>query len=141
MGYASYFEDIIQRLNSDLGKIRSEIKSTKVPSERQKDYLAALTRQCERVLQQILNIVTDPRLDTTFGMLKLEEENRKLREKLKSKESHIKKLNRELSEMEGELIEERRANKIMRKDLEFMENPDKFYDTYSTPEMIRKHKG
>jgi chromosome segregation ATPase len=150
MGYASYLEDIIHRLNSDLDKIRSEVTSTKIPGERQrdystalkmqKDYLSALTKQCERVLEQVLNIVTDPRFDATFGMLKLEEENRVLKETLASRESQIRALNRKLSEMEDELIEAKRANKKMRKDLEFMENPDKFYDRYSTPEMIRKHK-
>lgn len=140
MGYASYLEDIIQRLNSDLGKIKAEVNATKVPSGRQKDYLKALARQCERVLQQILNIVTDPRLDTTFGMLKLEEENKKLRKELKIKETRIRELNRELSDMEGTLIDERRMNKRLRKDLEFMENPDKFYDAYSSPEMIKKNK-
>jgi len=140
MGYVSYLEDIVQRLNSDLGKIRTEINSTKVPSERQKDHVKALLNQCERIMHQLLTTVTDPRLDTTFGMIELKEENQKLTEKVKSKDARIRKLNKELSEMEGELIVERRTNKQLRKDLEFMENPDKFYDAYSSPEKIRKFK-
>jgi len=140
MGYASYLEDIVQRLNSDLGKIKGEITANKVATERQRDYVKALLNQCERTLTQVLNLVTDPRLDTTFGALTLKQENEKLTEKLKSRDARIRKQNRDLSEMEGELIETKRANKKLRRDLEFAQNPGKFYDKYSTPEQIRRFK-
>lgn len=140
MGYASFLEDIVQRLNSDLGKIKTEINAKKVASEKQKDYVRALLSQCERTLLQLMNLVTDPKLDTTFGAIELKEETNKLSEKLKSRDAKVRRLNRELAEMEGDLIEARRANKKLRKDLDFAQNPDKFYDKYSTPEQIRKLK-
>ncbi len=43
MGYASFLEDIVQRLNSDLGKIKTEINAKKVASEKQKDYVRVST--------------------------------------------------------------------------------------------------
>jgi small-conductance mechanosensitive channel len=140
MGYASYLEDIVQRLNSDLGKIKTEINAKKAASEKQRDYVRALLNQCERTLTQLLNLVTDPELDTTFGALELKEEIKKLTEKVKSRDAKVRRLNRELSEMEGELIEARRSNKKLKKDLDFAQNPGKFYDQYSTPEQIRKLK-
>jgi len=140
MGYASLLEDIIQRLSSDLGMIKAEIESTKVPTAKQKEHVKALLNRCEGILNQLLTHATDPKLDITFGALTLKEENKKLREQMKSKDALVKKLRREASEMEGQIIELGRANKILRKELDFAQNPDKYYDKYSQPEMIQNYK-
>lgn len=89
MGWVSYLEDKLDRLNSDLEQIkkhRDPRGKRKLATSEDENRLHALIRVCERFVRDInrhLEIATDPELNLADELLQLRNENQVLREKVK----------------------------------------------------------
>lgn len=81
MGWASYLEDIVDKLNSDLNQVRRDTSEGLDRSAQ----VRALIRVCERFLAGInehLELATDPELDLANELIKLREANASLERRL-----------------------------------------------------------
>lgn len=85
MGWASYLEDIIDKLNSDLDRVKRDTSS----GLNQSAHVQALVRVCERFLVAIdehLELATDPKLDLAHEVVTLREANASLARRLNNLE-------------------------------------------------------
>jgi chromosome segregation ATPase len=91
MGWVSFLEDKLDRLNSDLDQIRRSRKSRDTQSKKQSTsdaerHLHALIGVCEGFMRDInkhLEMATDPKLEMADELLELRKENHILRGKVK----------------------------------------------------------
>lgn len=85
MGWASYLEDIIDKLTSDLDRVKRDSSV----GLNQSAHVQALVRVCERFLATInehLEFATDPKLDMAYELTKLQETNASLLRRLNNLE-------------------------------------------------------
>ncbi len=86
MGWVSYLEDKLDRLNSDLDSIRRARKSESPKSTLDSEqHLKALVRVCEKFMADIrkhLDLATDPDVDVADEVLTLRKENAALQMKV-----------------------------------------------------------
>ena len=101
MGWTSYLEDIIDKLNSDLDRVKRDASV----GLNQSAHVQALIRVCERFLAAInehLDLATDPKLDLAHELFTLRETNALLSRRLNNMEEADRKL-KELTVKHAEL--------------------------------------
>ncbi len=94
MGWVSFLEDKLERLNSDLNQIRRSRKSRDLKSKKQsipdaERHLFALMGVCDSFMRDInkhLELATDPKLELADELLTIKRENEILNGKLKDHE-------------------------------------------------------
>jgi predicted nuclease with TOPRIM domain len=130
MGWASYLEDIIERLSSDL----DEIRNASTPDIERPAKLRALIRVCERFIADInehLEVATDPQLDLANELIKLKEANRRLglkanlleenQQRLKELETKYSNLEKRFNEVNGKSAKRYAEMKELEKKYEKLE--------------------
>src|SRR5215218_5819914 len=86
MGWASFLENILQRLNSDLDLIKeSRNADRRKPTKETERHLNALIRVCEKFMAEIrthLDLATDPDVDVAHEIIELRKQNAALTTKV-----------------------------------------------------------
>ena len=127
MGYPSYLEDIIERFSSGLEDVRIEVTSDLTPI-REKAKLTAILQNCERLLNQLLEIATDPDIKLADEIRRLTEESELLKVRLDKARQVIREL-RDVCQKRSDIINERNNRiKSLKEELDIYQNLDKFYD-------------
>ena len=152
MGYASYLEDIHERLSRDLVSFRRIVEAPDTSGLEAKRKAQSLLNACEGVLKEIerlQELVKDPRFDLAYEVTQLDEERRELEaeiSQLKLKrdralahahrlEGESKGLRRKVRRLERESAQkDEQYEKLLRT------NPDAAYELYSSEDQIKKGK-
>src|SRR4051812_28956370 len=110
MGYASYLEDVIDRLTDDLNALRSSIGGTgkKKRSDRQdRQHAIALLRMCEKALGELtknLDLVTDPALDWPAANEALQKELTQSGDRIKELEGTLEERDMVIKRLRAEVV-------------------------------------
>ncbi len=152
MGYASYLEDIRDRLAEDLDLMTRGLKELEESRYDGSDAslitgqvqrITTIHRQCEALLSEIdrlLDLATAPEVDVAFQLTKAREENQKQKVKYQI-------LYRQLAETDEKLRKAQEENKKIKKELNRLtrklDDPRFFkaaIDAYSDSDSIEHHK-
>ncbi len=69
MGYASYLEDIFERATRELAHVSSSIEASVATEPRERQQLLKLADECRRILHELLDKLTDPKLSDPLEAL------------------------------------------------------------------------
>jgi hypothetical protein len=146
MGWASYLEDIVDRLDDDLRSFRSRIvearvSAPRIPTREDWDTILGWVSNAEHVLLELrshLELATDPDSDPAAELIVVERQVRNLQ----LGAGELVSLKREAAKLREDNKRLRRDNRALRDRLDaaFKADPGSVYDAFSTPDMIRKHK-
>ena len=109
MSFASYIEDMIDRLNDAIYKVNVQYNEKK---DTEQQYRASLSiqQQCRVLLSNVrselysnLELATDPKIDLAYELRLEKEANLELQNSVDAKMDKIEKLNKELSKKNNEL--------------------------------------
>ncbi len=146
MGWASYLEDIQDRLSNDHHHLRAVLDRPSSHSAELQGHARALLVACEGVLLSIrehLELATDPEFDLSFEIAELDREKAALERQVvelsarrSELDGQIKDMQSGLKELKIELKHQRQLSKLKDDDLEkrLRANPDAAYELYGPPE-------
>jgi chromosome segregation ATPase len=158
MGWASFLEDIRDRLTSDMHAFRAaggealSIGGGSVPDSEILRRAQALFNACERVLADIqskLEMAADPGLDMAYEIDHLTHERKRLHQEIRDLEARREGLRERIATLESrerglkdELRAEKRRSELKDQEMERLirESPDVAYDVYSTDDQRSVHK-
>jgi chromosome segregation ATPase len=152
MAYASYLEDIHERLDQQIVGLRTALEDPSVRVAEIKREAQFLLDACERTLRQVdelRELVSDPHFDLAYEITQLDKEKAELQSEIKLLEAersrlvgHMRTLERDrksfkrnLKRLESEIaLREKEYEALLR------ENPAAAYEVYSTPAHMREAK-
>jgi chromosome segregation ATPase len=150
MGFASYLEDIRDRLLENVSSINAALEQKNASETRAQ--AKALLVACERVLDSInchLDIATDPQVNLAFEVTELEGQQRRLQVSVALLEGEKERLRVAIEQLQQDkhtlMVQLKQLRKENRKkDEEFdalaKGNMAAAYDRYTTPERMKKMK-
>lgn len=150
MGYVSYLEDIIERFNSNLSSIREatappgsarktgmtlqqaelerNIRLNKTVKQ-QKVELDRLLLNCEGLLNELMELATNPEILLADEVRRLTDENTNLKDTIKRGRSVIKELRDGYNKAGKALDEKNKLIKSLKEELAILQDPASFYDS------------
>jgi len=159
VGYASYLEDIRERLDQQAVALRAALQEpftraaeTKRQSAETKRQAQSLLDACERTLRQVdelTELVSDPHFDLAYEITQLDQEKAELQNEIKRLEGqrsglvdHVRGLEADRKSSKAELKRLKREVALREKDYESLlrANPAAAYEAYSTPVHLREAK-
>ncbi len=152
MGWASYLEDISERLTDDLARLEKLVgPKGAAPVNVWVEVRTVLTKASNTVrdLQNHLDLATDPDVELSARVIELERENRRLRQELDGKSSGSRELEVKVTTLMGQLADAKsRAKESEKRNRKLQEqltqahtsNPGGVYNAYSTADRIKRHK-
>jgi chromosome segregation ATPase len=152
MGYASYFEDIRDRLDERAGALRRALDDGSMPAaeiKRQAQSLLDAWEQTRKEFDELAELARDPHFDLAFEIAELDREKAELQREITGLEVRRVRLQSHNDRLETEGKELKREQKRLRREIaakdEELEafvrkNPAAALDAYSTPAHIREGK-
>ena len=152
MGYASYLEDIRERIDQQIGVLRAALEDPSARAAELKREAQSLLDACQQTLRQVdelSELVTDPHFDLALEITELDKEKAELQSEINRLEAqrsalhaHVRSLERDRKDLKDE--RKRLKSQIALKDDEYeallRENPAAAYEAYSTPAHMRDAK-
>lgn len=152
MGYASYLEDIRERLDEQAVALRAALEQPSARATEIKREAQSLLDACERTLRQVdelMELVSDPHFDLAYEITELDREKAELQREVTRLGAqrvrlldHVQRLEDEQKRLKQE--RKRLASEIALKDEEYESllraNPAAAYEAYSTPAHLREAK-
>jgi chromosome segregation ATPase len=152
MGYASYLEDIRERLDQQIATLRAAQHDPAARAEQSNREAQSLLAACEQTLSQVddlMELVSDPHFDLAYEITQLDKEKADLQSEIKRLNEQRTKLLDHVRRLEGERTSFREQLKRLKSELDtrneeyeslLLENPAAAYDAYSSPAHMRDAK-
>lgn len=152
MGYASYLEDIRERLDQQAVALRAALQEPSARAAAIKRQAQSLLDACERTLRQVdelTELVSDPHFDLAYEITQLDREKAELQSEIKGLEGqrsglvdHVRGLEADRKRSKEELKRLESEVALRDKDYESLlrANPAAAYEAYSTPAHMREAK-
>lgn len=152
MGWVSYIEDNLERLNDSIRREEAALEDKKHPTEEQRRAGLRTLNDAKVILaemQQHWELATSPELDLAHEIMNLKKCINSLQSDLtvakrEAGESNHESARRfaELQDAKHEITEYRKENRKLKEQFEKVarNHPDAAYEAFSTPSMLREHK-
>ena len=152
MGWVSYLEDKIERLQDSIRFMKPALDAVEAPEKDVRDKAIKAVKDAEALLEEAqahLELATSPELDFAHEIKALQGEIRRLECEVRQAQGEARRIEHEYAEYYAELQDANREIKSLKKknrslektiDKIAHENPGAALDVYSTPGMMKKHK-
>jgi chromosome segregation ATPase len=152
VGFASYLEDIRERLDEQAVALRAALLDPSARDAEIKRQAQSLLDACERTLRQVdelTELVSDPHFDLAYEITQLDGEKAELQSEIKKLEVQLSGLVDHVRRLEADRKRFREELKLLKSEIALRDkeyeallraNPVAAYEAYSTPARMREAK-